>query len=274
MREPINAFADALRRRDGRAARDIAFAIARARLPQFDIRAVESVLRTARMRSDGPHDAPPAMGGTMRVLSWNLLRRVGARPGELAALIERSRIDIALLQEATAEFEALPSLVGGTLVRHALPGRIHGPAIWARRGLAQPRRVPLFSHAVRRHAVIAEIGGASFASVHLSHGQWMCRRQAREVGDALGHAPAVIAGDFNMVGPLRLAGFDEVGPREATHYANGVLPLCLDRCFVRGFARAAAWTLSRGNSDHRPILLDLAPLAQIQDDTARGVVAA
>jgi endonuclease/exonuclease/phosphatase family metal-dependent hydrolase len=99
------------------------------------------------------------------------------------------------------------------MARYPLPGRIHGPAIWARHGLSQARRVPLFSRAIARHAVVAEAGGMLFASVHLSHGQLMCRRQAREASLALAAGPAVIAGDFNMVGPLRLDGFREVGPR-------------------------------------------------------------
>jgi endonuclease/exonuclease/phosphatase family metal-dependent hydrolase len=89
----------------------------------------------------------------------------------------------------------------------------------------------------------------------------MCRRQAREASDALPGGAAVIAGDFNMVGPLRLDGFDEVGPREPTHYANGLLPLRIDRCFVRGFACRSAQALDRGGSDHRPLVLELVALA-------------
>ncbi len=33
--------------------------------------------------------------------------------------------------------------------------------------------------------------------MHLSHGQLMCRRQARETSEALATATAVVAGDFN-----------------------------------------------------------------------------
>ncbi|MBM3522524.1 MAG: endonuclease/exonuclease/phosphatase family protein [Alphaproteobacteria bacterium] len=201
--------------------------------------------------------APPIPGPGLRVLSWNLLRRVGATCEDVARLIEAQGVDVALLQEATAEIEALPSLVGGAFVRHALPGRIHGPAIWARHGMARPRRVPLESRTVRRHALVAEIAGTSFACVHLSHGQLMCRRQAREASEALATVAAVVAGDFNMVGPLRLPGFREVGPREPTHYANGLVPVRIDRCFVRGLVGRHARALDRGRSDHRPIVLDL-----------------
>jgi endonuclease/exonuclease/phosphatase (EEP) superfamily protein YafD len=63
-----------------------------------------------------------------------------------------------------------------------------------------------------------------------------------------------------MVGPLRLDGFREVGPRAPTHYANGLLPLRIDRCFVRDLACRDSRVLDRGGSDHRPIMLDLAAL--------------
>jgi endonuclease/exonuclease/phosphatase (EEP) superfamily protein YafD len=246
MFTPLTSLADRIRRADGGVASDLARAIGN--LPRLR--------RGPSRAAPGPARLADAETG-LRVLSWNLLRLTGASCAELAWLIERHQIDVALLQEATVEFEELPARVGGRLVRHPLPGRIHGPAIWARDGMADPRRVPLFSLAIRRHAVVAEARGVGFASVHLSHGQLMCRRQAREASGALRGGPAVIAGDFNMVGPLRLDGFREVGPRAPTHYANGLLPLRIDRCFVRGLACRASRALDRGGSDHRPILLDL-----------------
>jgi endonuclease/exonuclease/phosphatase (EEP) superfamily protein YafD len=248
MLSPLTSLADRLRRADRRVAADLA-------------RALDSLPRLRRRAAVVP--GPVALGDPargLRVLSWNLLRLTGASCAELAWLIERYQVDVALLQEATIEFEDLPARVGGRLVRHPLPGRIHGPAIWARGGVADPRRVPLFSFAIRRHAVVAATGGVGFASVHLSHGQLMCRRQAREASGALPEGPAVIAGDFNMVGPLRLDGFREVGPRAPTHYANGLLPLRIDRCFVRDLACRDSRVLDRGGSDHRPIMLDFAAL--------------
>lgn len=265
MFDSFSAFTGSLRRRetfaDAGDGDSTAKTKRRRRLPRFKLPRVS-------MRAAPQPQAPASAHAGLRIVSWNLLRRIGATCEDLARLIESQRVDIALLQEATSEFEALPSLVGGAFVRHALPGRIHGPAIWARNGLARPRRVPLVSRGIRRHAVLADIDGVSFASVHLSHGQLLCRRQAREASDALLTAAAVIAGDFNMVGPLRLEGFREVGPREPTHYANGIVPVRIDRCFVRGFACRHARALDRGRSDHRPILLDLAPLAARGDGRA------
>lgn len=258
MFDSFSAFTGSLRRRDSVADADDSAAKKqrRSRLSRFKLP------RVSRRPAPLPHPQPQAQAAPhagLRIVSWNLLRRVGATCEELARLIDTQHVDIALLQEVTAEFEALPSLVGGAFVRHALPGRIHGPAIWARNGLDRPRRVPLVSRGIRRHAVLADVDGVSFASVHLSHGQLLCRRQAREASDALLTAAAVIAGDFNMVGPLKLAGFREVGPREPTHYANGIVPVRIDRCFVRGFVCRHARALDRGRSDHRPILLDLTP---------------
>ena len=244
---PIQAFSGVLRRPSALSAARLAEAARR--LPR--------IVRGRRRATA----APPPGRAQLRVLSWNLLRVTGASVAELAGLVEAHAIDVALLQEATSGFEALPGHVGGAMARFPLPGRIHGPAIWARGGLRAPRCVPLFSLAIERHAVVAGAGGATFASVHLSHGQLMCRRQAREASLALDDGPAVIAGDFNMVGPLRLEGFREVGPRAPTHFANGILPLRLDRCFVRGFACTGARVLDRGGSDHRPILLDLVAVA-------------
>ncbi|MFO0294173.1 MAG: endonuclease/exonuclease/phosphatase family protein [Rhodospirillales bacterium] len=246
MFSPLTNLAGRLRRADGRVVSDLARALER--------------LRRRRPRGQGGAAELGDPGRGLRVLSWNVLRLTGASCAELAWLIERHQVDVALLQEATVEFEELPLRVGGGLVRHPLPDRIHGPAIWARAGVSDARCVPLFSLAIRRHAVVADVAGVDFASVHLSHGQLMCRRQAREAGGALAGSAAVIAGDFNMVGPLRLDGFREVGPRAPTHYANGLLPLRIDRCFVRGFACRSARALDPGGSDHRPILLDLAAL--------------
>jgi endonuclease/exonuclease/phosphatase family metal-dependent hydrolase len=206
--------------------------------------------------------ALPQVAPGMRVLSWNLLRQVGAEAADVARLIERHDVDVALLQEACDRVEDLPNLVGGSFHHTRFPGRIHGPAIWARSPLRRVRELPL-SHgaAIRRHALTAEVDGVSLASVHLSHGQLANRRQARQTVDALA-GNAVIAGDFNMLGPVRLEGFVEVGPREPTHRARGVLPVRIDRCFVRGLACVDARCLDRGKSDHRPLLIDLIPAVQ------------
>ena len=64
-------------------------------------------------------------------MSWNLLRRIGAGPQDVASLIRTYRPDLLLLQEATEEIETLPTLVGGHFHRHCMVQRIYGLAAWS-----------------------------------------------------------------------------------------------------------------------------------------------
>ncbi|HEY5083634.1 MAG TPA: endonuclease/exonuclease/phosphatase family protein, partial [Rhizomicrobium sp.] len=72
-----------------------------------------------------------AHAGQVRVASWNLLRRVGAGAEDVARLIRSYHPDLMLLQEATEEISALPSLVGGHFFRHPMQKRIYGLAAWS-----------------------------------------------------------------------------------------------------------------------------------------------
>lgn len=192
----------------------------------------------------------------LRILSWNVLRKVGAGPEDVAALIGRYGPDLMLLQEADRGMERLPELVGGSFARDAFPGRIHGPAVWSPHAVARPVLKRLPGGHTRRHAQVVELGDVTIVNVHLGHGQLTCRRQLREAAASIAGAGAVI-GDFNMIGPAGLPGFSDVGPREPTHVASDMLPVRIDRCFVRGMACRTARALSAGRSDHRPMLLEL-----------------
>jgi hypothetical protein len=55
--------------------------------------------------------------GALRVVSWNLLRRVGAGVEDVARLVKSRHPDLLLLQECTEDIAALPSLVGGHFFR-------------------------------------------------------------------------------------------------------------------------------------------------------------
>jgi endonuclease/exonuclease/phosphatase family metal-dependent hydrolase len=193
----------------------------------------------------------------LRILSWNVLRKVGAGPEDVVELIARFKPNLVLLQEADRGMERLPELVGGSFARDAFPGRIHGPAIWSPYALSRPRLLRLPGGHTRRHAQVVEFGNATIVNVHLGHGQLTCRRQLREAASAIAGAGAVI-GDFNMIGPAVLPGFSDVGPREPTHIATDLVPVRIDRCFARGMACQKAQALNAGRSDHRPMLLDLA----------------
>jgi len=219
-------------------------------------------LRVARRQEES--DAV-RRSGTLKVISWNLLRLTGAAVEDVAALVERQRPDLLLMQEATASLHALPALVGGCFHRVPLPRRIHGLAAWSPRELPPPATLALPESRMPgrvppRVAQIVQLGGISFANVHLSHGQILNRRQLVCIARALEGAAAVV-GDYNAVGPVLLPGFRDVGPRRPTHVMSNVLPFRLDRCLVRGVLCAEAHVLARGPSDHHPILIELTAAA-------------
>ncbi len=197
----------------------------------------------------------------MRVISWNLRRLTGATTGDIAALIEQYQPDLVLMQEAARSLVALPGMVGGHVLHSPLEGRIYGLAVWSASPLVAPEVLPLPVSTMPgrvplRVAQIVKVAGISFANVHLSHGQFLNRWQLLHLARSL-HGPAAIVGDYNAVGPIRLAGLKDVGPREPTHVAGRLIPFRLDRCMVRGLNCQSARVLDRGSSDHRPIMVRL-----------------
>jgi endonuclease/exonuclease/phosphatase (EEP) superfamily protein YafD len=205
--------------------------------------------------------SPPRLGD-LRVVSWNLLRRVGAGVEDVARLVKSHQPDLLFLQEATEDIVTLPTLVGGHFFHHPMERRIYGLAAWSPHvfppstalrlpASVLPGRVP------PRHAQLVKFHGISFANVHLSHGQFLNRWQLLHIASAL-EGPAAIIGDFNAVGPTVLPGFRDIGPRRRTHRASNIVNLRLDRCLARELRLADAQVLERGASDHHPIVLDLA----------------
>jgi endonuclease/exonuclease/phosphatase family metal-dependent hydrolase len=195
----------------------------------------------------------------LKIISWNLLHGKGAGLEDILLLIARHQPDLLLLQEATAPIDALPARAGGVYQRIVLPGRLHGLAAWSK----LPFHTPALSLSlqrgiiVRRVCQIIDLGPFTVANVHLSHGQMLNRRQLRRIAATLPERAAIL-GDCNMVGPPLLPGFSDVGERRATHRSARLFPLRLDRCFIRGLTCRAAETLTRGKSDHRPLLVTLA----------------
>ncbi len=217
----------------------------------------------------------PAENRLLKIISWNLLRLTGAGVKDVAALIERHRPDLLLLQEATEELAALPDLVGGHFFREPLDGRIYGLAVWSPHPLPQPTalRLPVSQVPGRvppRVAQIVRFGEVAFANVHLSHGQFLNRWQLLHIASAL-EGPAAIVGDYNAVGPIKLAGFKDVGPRQPTHSPNNIISFRLDRCMARGLRCSHGRVLARGRSDHHPIALDLQVVPGAAYDSGRHV---
>jgi endonuclease/exonuclease/phosphatase family metal-dependent hydrolase len=208
-----------------------------------------------------PAVSPSPVPGSLRVMSWNLLRRVGACAEDVAKLIHAYQPDLVLLQEATEDITAVQSLVGGYFFRHPMQQRIYGLAAWSPHPFPAstairlpasilPGRVP------PRLAQIIAFQGITIANVHLSHGQFLNRYQLRHLMEQM-EGPAAIIGDFNAVGPVGFHGFSDIGPRKRTHRAGKVVALRLDRCIARGLACSASQVLDKGPSDHHPMLLDM-----------------
>lgn len=210
---------------------------------------------------------------SMNVISWNLLHKGGAEVAEVAGLIAREKPDAVLLQEATIAFEALPDLAGGYVSRTPLPGRRHGLAIWTRRKpvqAAETFELPKGA-VVSRIAQVADLGPFAVANVHLSHGQRLNRVQLYYIARRL-PPRAAIMGDFNLVGPVLLPEFRDVGLRRHTHRASGLLRLRLDRCLIRDLTCTRAEVLDRGMSDHHPILVTLETPSEIRQKKPRRSV--
>ena len=211
-------------------------------------------------RPEARRDSHPAAG--LRVISWNLLRLVGAGVEDVVRLIGRHHPDILLMQEATADIAALPGLAGGHLYREPMDRRVYGLAVWSREPIPRPEilKLPVSKMPGRvppRLAQLVHVRGITLVNVHLSHGQFLNRRQLFRIVQAL-KGPAAIVGDYNAVGPIRMRGFRDIGPREPTHMADNIVAFRLDRCMARGLHCAAPQVLARGPSDHHPIILDLA----------------
>jgi len=196
----------------------------------------------------------------MKIISWNLLRRVGASVDDVVDLIARERPDLLLMQEATHDIDALPARIGGHYARTPLPDRIHGLAVWSTTAIT-PRVVTLPPGTlVRRICQIVDLGAFAVANVHLSHGQMLNRRQLRRIAASL-PAQAAVLGDFNLLGPAWLPGFRDVGPRRPTHVMGDIVPIRIDRCLARGLICTEARVLPRGTSDHSPIVVRMEAVA-------------
>ena len=193
----------------------------------------------------------------IKIVSWNLLRLVGASLDDVVRLVHQERPRLLLMQEATKRIDDLPKRLGGSYARVLQPGRIHGLAYWCPEPPAGVKVFDLQPGAMfRRVCQVIDLGPFSVANVHLSHGQLLNRRQLRRIAAEMPHSAAVL-GDYNLVGPAMLRGFRDVGPREHTHRAADMVPLRIDRCLIRGLVCGQVQALHRSTSDHRPIAVQL-----------------
>jgi len=195
----------------------------------------------------------------VKIISWNLLHGKGAGIAQLERLIADHQPDLLLMQEATASIDHLSKSTGGHYERLELPGRQHGLAAWSPQARPSPAISLRLQRGVifRRVAQIIAFPEFTVANVHLSHGQWLNRYQLQQIANAL-PSRAAILGDCNLVGAPLLHGFADAGPRRPTHKSARLIPLRLDRCFIKGLRCVAAQALDYDISDHKPILVELA----------------
>lgn len=200
------------------------------------------------------------MNQSVKIISWNLLHSIGATLEQVETLIRQEKPDLLLMQETTFGVDRLVHRAKGHYARNPLPGRRHGLAAWSPSPFLEPPQQLALQPGifVKRICQLIPLGDFTVANVHLSHGQIMNRRQLRRIAEFLPPRAAII-GDCNMVGPPLLPGFRDVGPRDPTHALARMLPLRLDRCFVRGLVCVGADVLARTGSDHHPISLRLLP---------------
>lgn len=198
---------------------------------------------------------------SFKIISWNLLHTVGANAYDVAYLINTQKPDLLLMQEVTEEINILSDLVGGYYSRFPLPGRKHGVACWSPFPFhAPPSTCALPRGAlIRRVAQLIDCGSFWVANVHLSHGQLLNRRQLQTIAKFLPEHAAVL-GDYNLIGPLNIEGFEDIGPRTPTHRMVNLLPIRLDRCLARGMECIDKAVLSSYPSDHHPIMVNLRPI--------------
>ena len=194
----------------------------------------------------------------MKIVSWNLLHKAGATLDEIERLVHREQPDLLLLQETTEAINELPIRLGGHYARDPLPGRTHGLAAWSPKPFHEaPSSLELQPGLlVKRVCQILVLREFAVANVHLSHGQLLNRRQLRRIFAILPKRAAVL-GDCNLVGPCLVADVRDVGPADPTHLMGRVVPLRLDRCFIRELACRESRILPKGKSDHCPILVKL-----------------
>jgi endonuclease/exonuclease/phosphatase (EEP) superfamily protein YafD len=177
----------------------------------------------------------------VKIISWNLLHSIGATLEEVVHLAEQERPDLFLMQEPRRRWIICRPASAATMPATRCPAAQTPHQIALQPGLF-----------VKRISQVVALADFAVANVHLSHGQLMNRRQLRLIAHSL-PPRAMIIGDCNMVGPSLLRGFRDVGERNPTHDMGEMLPLRLDRCFLRGLTCARAEILGRAGSDHRPI---------------------
>jgi endonuclease/exonuclease/phosphatase (EEP) superfamily protein YafD len=241
-------------------------------------------------------------GPRVTLLSWNVQKVHDPRIAEeLEALIARHEPDLVFIQEARADAPE-PDQLGGYFADGWSYPWDGGPTIGVLTlSGASPVRAQAVRSQWREFFVTAPkvslvteyrlADGATLLAVNvhlLNFEKWnpfMLRAQLADLEAVMAahDGPTVMAGDFNTWNEHRLELVGDLASRlgltEITSFEPGrttgdlgseifnglfgIAPgLPLDRVYVRGFAAVSARVLAKGSSDHRPILVTLAPVPQ------------
>jgi len=227
---------------------------------------------------------PPA--GPFRLMTYNL-EFDNPNPRATLDAIAAADPDVALFQEVTPAWrDALVDRLGTRYPYRAFyPGRAGGIGMLSKLPIANEEKLPPVDwFPAQRVTVTTSFGPVQILNVHLrpqiERGSWVrgylttppIRRREIEAHYkrlATGMA-TIIAGDFNedpngsAVAFVAKQGLTRVVPQgpPTWHYATGkldVLTLDIDHVMVTGVIARDARVLDAGTSDHRPVVVTVAP---------------
>lgn len=244
--------------------------------------------------SSGPAQADPPP--TVRVMTYNV-NFANPDPGSALDAIARADVDIVLLQEITTEWKRLLSKRFATQYPHAVY-RIHtraagGLAVLSKLPIREEQLLPSPLRGwfpAERLLFAAPFGELQVLHVHLrpaiDRGSWikgfmttppLRRREIETYWKAIDKAlPTLVAGDFNedpltglAVKFLEREGLTRVPTQGPTtwHYqvaergkTSDLLKLDIDHVMVNDRLSATGGiVLDEGRSDHRPVIVTIAP---------------
>jgi exonuclease III len=223
----------------------------------------------------------------MRLITWNVARRLRSMPDQAAALFSREP-DVVCLQEVTTRggglWAAAFERIGLPHVRHSVQTRSHSVLIASRTALAPAERLPL---PWPESSTAAVVEGVEIHCVHIPNALngWTKVRslEAMRRGLAERTGPRVVCGDFNTPrrehpdGSVHSFAYDtrlRLRPERGEEWdaaERGVVPglreLGFKDCFrtLHGYrSREPSWVFSHGGGwrlDHAFVSAELEPLA-------------
>lgn len=234
---------------------------------------------------DAVPDPAKSPAGSFRLMTYNLEFN-NPNPGATLDAIAAADPDVALFQELTPAWrDALVGRLGTRYPYRAFyPGRAGGIGMVSKLPIASEEKLPAVDwFPAQRVTVSTSFGPVQILNVHLrpaiERGSWVRgylttppirRREIEAHYKRLADGATIIAGDFNedpsgsAVAFVAKQGLTRVVPKgpPTWHYMTGtvdVLRLDIDHVMVRGVTAHDGRVLDAGTSDHRPVVVTIAP---------------